>query len=218
MLIGPLLIGAGMATISGLTSFLGQKRANKANREESQRNRAFQERMSSTEWQRGVKDMEMAGLNPALAYSQGAASTPSGSVASKQESEAGAGYSSALATKTAQESFKLLRAQKDAAIAQSRKTDTEAQILNVDRFLAESKMGFYFKPNGQPNDKLKTLLANEHGAKLANGARSVSEMNLSQLRQPELRALAKLFDQVGAEGKGIQTMMPLLVRLLQRGR
>lgn len=42
----------------------------------------FSERMSSTQWQRGVSDMMSAGLNPMLAYSQGGASSPSGSMGS----------------------------------------------------------------------------------------------------------------------------------------
>lgn len=55
--------------------------ANQFSAEQVALNREFQERMSSTSYQRGTADMKTAGLNPMLAYSQGGASSPSGNAA-----------------------------------------------------------------------------------------------------------------------------------------
>lgn len=64
--------------ISAGLSFLGAKNKNKEDRRRIQQQMDFQERMSSTAYQRAMKDMKKAGLNPILAYQKGGASAPSG--------------------------------------------------------------------------------------------------------------------------------------------
>lgn len=64
---------------SGLDLASGAYAANASSNEASS-NRTFQADMSGTAYQRAVVDMKAAGINPALAYTQGGASTPSGSV------------------------------------------------------------------------------------------------------------------------------------------
>lgn len=66
------------ALIGGGASLLGGLYTNDQAKKESERNRKFQEQMSSTAYQRATADMRAAGLNPMLAYQQGGASTPSG--------------------------------------------------------------------------------------------------------------------------------------------
>ena len=49
---------------------------------QARRQEEFQTLMSNTAYQRSMEDMKKAGLNPMLAFSQGSASTPSGSAPS----------------------------------------------------------------------------------------------------------------------------------------
>lgn len=88
-------IPIGSALISGLFGSSGQRSANEANVALGREQMKFQEEMSGTAYRRAVADMRAAGLNPMLAYSQGGASAPVGSMPQVQN-VAGAGVSSAV--------------------------------------------------------------------------------------------------------------------------
>jgi len=125
--------GAGGSVIGGILGMIGQGQANAANASMAREaanfnlftmmeNQRFQERMSSTAYQRAMNDMRYAGLNPILAYSQGGATTPGGMGASMQAAtmentmdDLGKGVSSAA------------QAAKDAELSQVAK----AQVGNV---------------------------------------------------------------------------------------
>lgn len=89
----PALVQAGAQIVGGLIGRGGQQATNAQNIEiaretnqfnaaEAQKQRDYETSMSNTQYQRGVADMRAAGINPALAYTQGGAGTPGGSTAS----------------------------------------------------------------------------------------------------------------------------------------
>jgi hypothetical protein len=99
-----------MPLVSGGVSAYGQYQANKTNVDIANRQMDFQERMSSTAYQRAMQDMKKAGLNPLLAYQKGGASTPSGASTQVQD-ELGKGVASALEYKRLMADLEQIRSQ-----------------------------------------------------------------------------------------------------------
>lgn len=121
------LIGAGLGLAGTLI-------ANRSARAEAERNRKFQERMSSTAHQREVMDLRAAGLNPILSAHGSGASSPSGSVAEVRNLGEGVerGIASALAVRQAKANIELTEAQAAAANAQGQLSNVQAgDILNT---------------------------------------------------------------------------------------
>lgn len=227
-LVGPLALAAAPAIISGIAGFFGSRSANKTNQREAdknrrfqsaeaQTNRSFQEQMSNTEWQRGIADMTAAGINPAVAYARGGASAPSGAMAGgSQAAPASDNVSSAIAALAQRKQLQLLD-------SQIRKTDEEtkgirydARVKGNEADISTAKYLYYFDNNGNARQSLLDLMEADQNASMANSARSISDARLSQLSVPEREAMAKLFEQVGTGGKGMQIIMPLLMQLLRR--
>ncbi len=115
-MVWPAAIAAGATIAGGLLASSGQKAANKANLKIAREQMAFQERMSSTAYQRSAADLSAAGLNRILAVGS-PASSPSGALATMQNEQAALGEAigeaptSAIAMRQQRQAIKLATAQ-----------------------------------------------------------------------------------------------------------
>lgn len=163
-------MGAGMlagGAMSMLSDIAGQAMTGYYNAKEAKKQRQFAKKMYSTRYQMTMADMAKAGLNPILAYKQGAGTPPSGTAASVSGAGAvgaGARAIQGVATggragqsmATAQDvrdtiSAQAERADADAATAweQQKATALENERRVLDVGLARDDFDFYKTTGGQ---------------------------------------------------------------------
>lgn len=113
---------AGLIGLSAGGDLLGTALQAKFNADSAEKQMNFQERMSSTAYQRAAQDLQKAGLNRVLALGN-PASSPSGASASINAPDLGGsavrGASAKAAISLQQEQQKLLQVQQDATAAQA---------------------------------------------------------------------------------------------------
>lgn len=164
--------------IGAVAGFVGGERSNKINQQEAEKNRnwqtreadknrGFQERMRNTEWQAAIADMHAAGINPAVAYSQGGASSPGGSM--------GGGATAASAENTAASAFQAAQQSKALKLLDQQIIKTRAEARS-----AESQELI----DGLTSHYLRTIPADGKGSLLrqqieqaVRGARVVNDLN-----------------------------------------
>lgn len=122
------MVDSWLRSQSGFSLTNAEREANAVSAEEAQKQRDWEEYMSSTAYQRQVKDMQAAGINPAMAMSSAnGASTPSGAAASSvSPSAAGMSFSDIMAMIMMPLQKKLLRSQ-----AQMYSDEGRAALMNA---------------------------------------------------------------------------------------
>ena len=187
------LAAAVPAAIGAVASAWGQKRANDQTRDLAREQMGFQERMSNTAWQRGVADMEKAGLNPALAYSQGGASTPVGASA-KMENEVAPAVSTAMEYRRMSNDIKM----QNATIQKTREEARSAKALAT---INEGRMRAY----GVTRTKDGTLhfdLDNPHLIDLVHAEVNTAKAQADLFRSQLPAAMAAMKASSGKFGTG----------------
>lgn len=185
-------------TASELTG--AEREANAFSAEQAQIDRAFQERMANTQYQRGVADMRAAGVNPALAIGQGGAAAPSGQAASSVNPQGSAfNLGELFQLMMIKPQMELMRKQGDAAVMQGQaalknagtnavNAETGQGRLDVERYDAETRR---MLANNQIRVGDSTITLNE--SKVAEIAQAIKESE-SRIELQDLEKLAKNLD------------------------
>jgi len=214
----PWLASNAVPLIGGLLGAGGQVHANNSSRAIAREQMAFQERMSNTSFQRSREDMIRAGINPAMMHHTGGASTPGGAAASVGN-VGGAGMSSARDAAMLGEQVKQMKAQTRIAEAEAGMKEIELNSANTSdghapnlgallmmRRRAEfDRLGYdvrgfgrEFEARGRDIEGRSQELQYLRELYPAMLREHISRALLSELAQPEARAMSDFYRKGGA--------------------
>lgn len=206
--IGSLFGGNLLGSVGGFVGgLIGGNKRNKAAAKEAKRQRQWQEYMSNTQYQRAVADLKAAGLNPMLAYTQGGAGTPSGAMATVENSVA-SGVSSAQAGGLLGATIDKLKADAEAARASGRNQDAQAITQSV---LAR-------KTEADIPVSVGSARELESRSRLQEGQLGMIDDQIKKLRgeQMELAArYAREMSEARSKGFSLQYLQPLEKQLME---
>lgn len=172
------VIGAGVDTLGGWLSRSGAKEANQANLAIAREQMAFSERMSNTQMQRRVADLKAAGLNPMLAYHDGA-SSPTGAGAVMENPYRDAPTSAAGVSRNVQ-----ALVERRIALANAKKQGNLLDAQTMAEYARAQDLG----ASAARTTAQISSIPFEQNVMAANTGRSWSEVDLNRARIPQIEA------------------------------
>jgi len=178
--------------LDSVLGFIGAERANQSREDIAQKANEFSAQQYATRYQTTVKDLSQAGLNPMLAYSQGAGSAPSGQQAQGIENS----VSSAIDAKNKASQRDLMAAQVQNVHADT--TLKEAQAIAA-KAQADASESASRGSTAQANKATVEMVSQQNYANPAQKALAASYWSQIQVNKATLPRIASEIVRNGAD-------------------